>query len=488
LTFARERLPLLLAWLVPFALFLATAYRDVGYWDTGEMDVVPYIAGIAHPTGFPAYIIVGWLVTHLVPFGEVAFRMTLLSVASLSLAAFVIARIVYERYENAWAGAAAAWIFAAGGDVWAHATKAEVHAVAALATVATLYCALRWFRTGETRTFYFGAVAWAIGIATHPVCALLLPGLLVLLIGRLHRLPSKTLIGAIAIAAAVVVAFYAYLPLRSAYVSSHGLDPQRALGLPAGRPFFDYDHPSTLDGLRAEVSGSDFDVNGGLRAILNPVVYAERGGLYLSAIRDEFTWFGLYVLLGGVAYAFARERLSTVALLLCGAIAVPFALGYSDETDIGRYFITSFMVASIFIGAAVAGAARFASWTRLLAPLGAVAIACALVYTQPNYFHQPYDDRPRHAIDMVKVITEPNAMIVASWAYGTPLAYAAYVEHDFGQRGLDVAWIDDDADFVRQLAKTRPVYYVGGTPGSVPGYRLEALTVTPPIYKLVKNR
>ena len=89
---------------------------------------------------------------------------------------------------------------------------------------------------------------------------------------------------------------------------------------------------------------------------------------------------------------------------------------------------------------------------------------------------------------MVKGITEPNAMIVASWAYGTPLAYATYVEHDFGERGLDVAWIDDDADLVREWARTRPVYYVGGTPGSVPGYRLEALTVTPPIYKLVKNR
>ena len=59
MTFARERLALWLAWLVPLALFLATAYRDVGYWDTGEMDTVPYILGIAHPTGFPAYVLLG---------------------------------------------------------------------------------------------------------------------------------------------------------------------------------------------------------------------------------------------------------------------------------------------------------------------------------------------------------------------------------------------------------------------------------------------
>ncbi len=488
MTFARERLPLWLAWLLPFALFLMTAYRDVGYWDTGEMDVVPYIAGIAHPTGFPAYIVLGWIVTHVLPFGGVAFRMTLISVASLSLTALLIARIVAERNGNAWAGAVAAWIFATGGVVWAHATKAEVHSFAALAIAATLYCALRWYRTDETRWFYLGAVAWAIGIATHPVSALLLPGLLVLLIARLHRLPSRTVIGAIALTSAIVVAFYAYLPLRSAYVSSHGLDPQIALGLPAGRPFFDYDHPSTLEGFRAEISGSDFDVNGGLRSIFNPLVYAHRGPVYLAALRDEFTWFGLALLVGGIAYAFARDRLGTSALLLCGAVAVPFALGYSDETDIGRYFMTSFVIAGILVGAGVAGAAKFASWSRLLAPAAASAIAIGLILTQQNYFHQPYDDRPRKAIDVVKRITESNAMIVASWAYGTPLAYAAYVEHDFGQRGLDVAWIDDDADLVRTWAETRPVYFVGGTPGSVPGYRLEALTVTPPIYKLVKQR
>ena len=487
MTIARERVALRLAWLLPAALFLLTAYRDVGYWDTGEMDLVPYLAGIAHPTGFPAYVILGWIVTHVLPIGAVAFRMTLVSVASLATTAYLIARIVFERYGNAWAGAAAAWIFATGGVVWAHATKAEVHAFAVLAIAATLYCALRWYRTGETRVFYLGAAAWAVGIATHPVCALLLPGLVVLLISRLHTLSTKTVLAAVGLAVVVVCAFYAYLPLRSAYVTANGLDPQRALGLPAGRPFFDYDHPSTLAGLRAEISGSDFDVNGGLSAIVSPDVYARRGHVYLAALRDEFTWFGAALLLAGIAYAFARDRLTTVALLVCGAVAVPFALGYPDETDIGRYFMTSFVVASIFIGGAIAGAARFASWSRLLAPLGAAAIAVALVATQPNYFHQPFDDRPRKAIEMVKRITEPDAMIVANWAYGTPLAYAAYVERDFGARGLDVAWIDDDADYVRTWAKTRPVYYVGGIPGVVPGYRLEALTVTPPIYRLVKR-
>jgi hypothetical protein len=110
-----------------------------------------------------------------------------------------------------------------------------------------------------------------------------------------------------------------------------------------------------------------------------------------------------------------------------------------------------------------------------------------LARTQPNFYNQPHDDRPRRAIETIVRMTEPNAMIVANWAYGTPLAYAAYVDHTLGARGLDVAWIDDDADLVRTWAQTRPVYFVSGLPGSVPGYRLEAINVQPPVYRLVKQ-
>ncbi len=53
--------------------------RSVDYWDTGEMQTVPWILGIAHPTGFPAFVLGGFLFSHLVPIGSVAFRMSLFS-------------------------------------------------------------------------------------------------------------------------------------------------------------------------------------------------------------------------------------------------------------------------------------------------------------------------------------------------------------------------------------------------------------------------
>ncbi len=487
MTNARERVPLLLAWLLPFVLFLATAYRDVNYWDNGEMETVPYILGILHPTGFPAYTLFGWLWTHVVPFGNVAFRMTLISVISLSLCAYLVARIIAERYGNKWAGTVAAWIFAAGGTVWVHATKAEVHAFAALAIAATLYCALRWYRDGEERWFLYGAIAWAIGIAVHPVCALLLPGLMVMLIARLRTVKLRTVVVGIALASAIVIAFYAYLPLRSAYIDAHNLDPQvQQLGLPAGRPFFNYDNPSTPEGFIAEVTGADFQVGEGLRGIVDPVVYRDKGLIYIAAIRAEFTWFGIALVIAGIIVAFRRERASTIGLILCGALAIPFALGYPDETDVARYFLTSFFVGSIFIGAAIAEGARALPRVRWAAPAAAGLIAVFLLATQPDRFHQPWDNQARKMINLVRVAAEPNAVVVAQWAYAPPLAYAKYVEHNFSP-DLDVAWLSDDAEYVRQWAKTRPIYYVGPFPGEIPGFKLVQLLGKPPIYRLVKQ-
>ena len=50
----------------------------VAFWDTGEFQTVGPLLGTAHPTGFPTYVLLGWLASVVLqPFGEPAFRMNL---------------------------------------------------------------------------------------------------------------------------------------------------------------------------------------------------------------------------------------------------------------------------------------------------------------------------------------------------------------------------------------------------------------------------
>ncbi|HET6275000.1 MAG TPA: hypothetical protein VFE16_03575 [Candidatus Cybelea sp.] len=46
-----RRVAVCAAFVIPLALYVLSLDPDVGFWDTGEMNTVPYILGLAHPTG-----------------------------------------------------------------------------------------------------------------------------------------------------------------------------------------------------------------------------------------------------------------------------------------------------------------------------------------------------------------------------------------------------------------------------------------------------
>ncbi|MHB8177574.1 MAG: protein O-mannosyl-transferase family [Vulcanimicrobiaceae bacterium] len=484
---ARARWPGWLAFCVPLAVYALSAYRSPGFWDVGEMDVVPWILGIAHPTGFPAFTVLGFLFTHLLPFGTVAWRMSIFSALGMSTAAWCIYRIVDDSCDAPWIGAACAWCFAFGEIAWTRATRAEVHALAIAAIAVTLLCALRWYRTSDSRYLLAGAGAWGVGMAVHPVAVLLFPALFVVLLARMHDVSSRRLLMAIGLCALIVAGFYAYLPLRSAYVGAHRLDPTRALGLPAGRPFWDYDQPSTVHGFIKLVTGSGLGVGEGVRSIVDPQVYEKRGGLYLAAVWQELTPIGIALALLGIIVALRRDRVRASVLLLAGFPSVPFALGFTQEADFRRYFLSSFLICAIFIGEGIGmlcmGRLRLRRW----AAIGLALLAATLLISERSLFAQPYDNRASRAVDRVLQLTPHNAILVAAWTYATPLAYAAYVEDRLGGRTLDAAWLGNDAAYIPGWLRRRPVYVVGLPEGSLPGYRLEAVASMPPLYRVVKR-
>ncbi|MEJ5200207.1 MAG: DUF2723 domain-containing protein, partial [Anaerolineae bacterium] len=65
--------------LLAFALYLRTLAPGVLGGDSGEFQFAAWLGGFAHPTGYPLYLLMGWLWTHVVPWGDPAWRMNLLS-------------------------------------------------------------------------------------------------------------------------------------------------------------------------------------------------------------------------------------------------------------------------------------------------------------------------------------------------------------------------------------------------------------------------
>jgi hypothetical protein len=136
------------------ALYVRTAAPTVLTADSGEFQFVPYMAGIAHPTGYPLYTMLGWLWSHVLPFGEVAYRMNLFSVlwAAVAVTLLYITSTLFLRLVSPGIPKGALHVsalvatatFAVSQTFWSQAIIAEVYSLHASFVVLIFYLLLRW--------------------------------------------------------------------------------------------------------------------------------------------------------------------------------------------------------------------------------------------------------------------------------------------------------------------------------------------------------
>ena len=116
--------------LIAFALVARGLQPGLAFWDTAELQVVAPLMGTAHPTGFPTYVLLGWLASVLLqPFGEPAFRMNLFSAICVAVAAGVTVDLVRVLTRSRWIGAMAGLGLVLTPQVWAIGTHAEAHSL-----------------------------------------------------------------------------------------------------------------------------------------------------------------------------------------------------------------------------------------------------------------------------------------------------------------------------------------------------------------------
>ncbi len=214
------------------ALYVATLLPGIGSGDTAEFQRVVPTLGVAHPTGYPLYTMLGWLWSRLPLGGTPAWRMNLFSAFAAALAVgalFLAARALGQARMVA---AAAALTLAVSSTFWSQASIAEVYALAALIQALLILALLRW-RQGQWPLWVAGLLL-GLGLAHHRTIILIIPGalLFLLLSHREHRehrdegilaQPSAQSVFSVAkkeLVAALVATLagcllYAYLPLRA---------------------------------------------------------------------------------------------------------------------------------------------------------------------------------------------------------------------------------------------------------------------------------
>jgi hypothetical protein len=456
---------------VAFALARSTLLPGLGLWDTGEFQVVAPVLGTAHPTGYPSYVLLGWLASLLLtPVGEPALRMNLLSAITLGVAAGLTVVLVRQLTGRALVAMAAGALLALTPIPWRVGSFADPHMLHLALVAGLLVLLVGW----ETRTRSGGADAdrwlvaaaalYGVALGNQALTILLAPGIALFILAvepGVWLRPAQ--LGRCALAVFGVAALvYLELPIRAAM----------------GAPLV-YGHPNTWDGFWYVVLADQF--RGSLTGPFSDLAGKAREVVGLAT--DQF---GPLVALIPASILVTAVRRPRYALLTGTWLVVTcwFAVSYTNA-DVERYYLGPILVAISWL-AVTAGVVidvveaspllqnddagiRFAALRLVASAAVGIALVAPAVIAAPTtrlVVDQSADTRAADWSRWAFQVVEPDAVLVTWWGFSTPLWYRQLI---LGERP-DVRVIDDRTrldeslgsvdDVIRANLGRWPVYLV----------------------------
>jgi hypothetical protein len=494
------------AGLIAFGLCLWRLMPGLGYWDTAEFQMVLPVMGTAHPTGYPTYVLLGWLASLiLTPIGEPALRVNVFSAILAGLGVALTVDVTRRLAGSIVLAIVAGLGLAVTPIVWAIGTHADPHALHLALLALIVWLLVRWeharrggpfdrsTRLGDPRQVDRWLVGAAIvaGLSTgnHSLTLLLGPPIVLYVVAVAPGIIRQPRLIATCLAAAAIPAVLVRfeLVLRAGWF----------------RAPFVYADPSTWDGFWYVTSGQQFH-----SWLTDPLGDWPRRISDLSAIAGQ--QLGPLAPLVLVAFIVTALRLPRYALLSGSAAAITcfFNSVYPDGA-IDRYYIGPALFAWTWLGilgGAVVEATlgtfggRFGDEAEaptnlgphrarprglgdvlrsigLLRAVGLLAAAAILLGPSVLSFSQravTVDQSGNRSAqfwtDEVLAALAPNAVVVSWWSYSTPLWYVTIVD---GRRP-DIKIIDDrnrvdlnllDLNQVIDLyIAERPIYVIRNDP------------------------
>ncbi|HEY6450212.1 MAG TPA: DUF2723 domain-containing protein [Candidatus Cybelea sp.] len=447
---------LVAAFALPAIVYVASASTEPASWDTAELQGVPYILGISHPTGFPFYVLLGYAWSHVIAIGTAAWRMNAMSGVAMAVAAAAAYGVALEFGASLPVALLATLWFAFTQTVWAHAIRAEAQDLAVACSALAIYLFLRWLRGGAGACFAVAFALCGLGMSAHPNALWILPALFIGAAIAKRRPPVRLAAVSLALVAGGLM-LYLYLPLRSEYIVTHHLDPAAALP-GAGGIFWNYNDPRTLHGLALELTGSESETPGYFLASFNPVHVEAALWAFISGIHAQYDASATLLIFGGFVAAWRRDWRATLVLCIACTAALLFSVVYPNESDVGRYRLLAAWLAVPLLGALTPQATRGFSllWHGLLIVYLAAGATLAFDRQHGFFAHAPAEGG-RWVINAVRPYVPPGSAIVSDWLDATSLAYGAYVDGSLPGRIV----VSDDklrVALYQRWAQARPVF------------------------------
>jgi MFS family permease len=308
--------------------------------DGGDLITAAATLGIAHPSGYPTYLLLArafqWL-----PIGTLAMRTNLMSAVCASLAAGLVTAIVSTAYSGprrfGLAGGLVAGVaFGLSPLLWSQAVITEVHALHALCIAAILYTLPLGRQSPQPsgRSHFLAGALLGLALGNHLTTALLLPPWLILS-GWENGKPQPARLAWRLAGLAAGLLVYAYLPLRA-----------------AAHPPINWGNPSTLEGMWWVISGGPYRA---LAFGLPQALVGARVQGWASLLIAQFGLVGMVAAFYGLFFGAAMAtRVKLVTGWVAGVSSI-FAIGY-NTADSYAYLLPAFLALAIWLGLGLATA------------------------------------------------------------------------------------------------------------------------------------
>ncbi|MFZ0546201.1 MAG: DUF2723 domain-containing protein [Candidatus Promineifilaceae bacterium] len=474
--------------LIPI-LYLITLARGLVLGDPTEYTFVANILGIAHPPGYAFITLVGKLFQTLVPFGDIPWRMHLLSAVFATLAAlFIFATI--RTISTAIPGnhnqfttlitLFAALLVGFSADIWQHAIHANPHIITAAFLVGNLFFLTKWYigsivpevgpigpnhRRDSVNWLLVFCVSAGLGVTHHPLTVFSFPAYALFIVwAKPAILRDWRLLLKMVLCALLGLSIWLYFPIRSAM-----------------HPEFGPDTMNTLNGFLDHVLGRGITESlpfFGLRDQLDRLL------VFWTLLRLQYSLPAIFLSLLGIGWLWLFGRKSGlhklgllfVLTFLCNYLFV----NNLRQQDIMAYLLGPFMLVGLLAGIGLYGLIHLLLQRvelerrlifLLMAALFLLGPGLQLLRNLPTISLADYDTGDSYVNQVFDWFdgSGEGAVLLNDWEHMTPLWYTQFVEDR----------LPDPADVTPRLVSTdRPwlesVFdFLGGGPVYLSGYRPE---------------
>lgn len=365
-----KHLPFLLLFLTVFAVYMFTLAPSVVQIDSGELAAVQATLGIAHPTGYPLFTLFGYLFLKIpLPLRAIT-QLNVLASLWCALGAMMFALSVKLILDNLQAFAAirnkpeekkskkskakqkntltvqaeyepdnkvktsisllSGAMLAFSETFWLQSVSVEVYSLHILLIISSIYCLINaWLKEEfNLKSWLIFAGVLALSFSNHMTTLLILPAAAYLYFLKygFNKNSFKNIALMLSVFIAVLLLFYAYLPLRASQ-----------------NPAINWGNPVDFESIKRHISGRQYQV----WITFFSESAKKQFGYFAQTLLGEFAYIGFFPIILGIFFSFKNSRKLFVLSVILFFSTLLYAINY-DINDIDSYFLLAYIALGLF--------------------------------------------------------------------------------------------------------------------------------------------